>query len=526
VASAAGAIEEPAVIDPAGPENRAFGGADAGTLDEIFCRNARRNAQALALADPPDRESFTGGAPRCLSYAQADRAITALASRLQALALPADSIVALQMPNTVEAVVALLGIVRAGLVAAPLPLLWRTAESSAALGEIGARALICAGRVAGVDHGDIAVQIAAETFSIRFVLGFGGDPPDGVVPLDDIFAEAEAAPLRLPQRGGNPADHVAVVTFDTTPDRRAPVARSHTELLVGGLAAVLEARIARNGAILGTLMISSFAALATTVVPWLLTGGLLALHQPFNPSVLAEQCRRVGFDAVALPGPLVESLADAALLGDPLAVKAVLAVWRSPERQASSAAWNRDAALIDVLAFGEVGLLAMRRPADGAPARIVAGPVTAPYATPGAPVVMTVARGAAGTLTLSGPMVPQRALAPATQRRAAADGAAVVDTGYACRLEAETNALTLTGAPPGMVSVGGYRFALRELQDAVGRIDADGVLAALPDMLGGQKLAGTAADHAAMRAALDALGINPLVGAAFRDRRAKAKPAA
>jgi hypothetical protein len=64
------------------------------------------------------------------------------------------------------------------------------------------------------------------------------------------------------------------------------------------------------------------------------------------------------------------------------------------------------------------------------------------------------------------------------------------------------------------------------LQDLVGRVDADGVLAALPDTLGGQKLAGATADQMAMREALEALGINPLVSAAFRDRRSKSKPAA
>jgi hypothetical protein len=479
----------------------------------------------LALADPPDRASFTDGTPRRLTYAQADRAIATLAAELQALGLPPASVVALQMPNTAEAVVALLGVIRAGLIAAPIPLLWRKAEASGALATIGARALISGGRIAGIDHGDIALKIAAETFSIRLVLGFG-HLPDGVVPLDEIFAEDSAAQLPPAQRSGISADHVAVVTFESAPSGLVPTARSHTELLVAGLGTVLEARIARDGAILGTLMLSSFAALATTVVPWLLTGGLLTLHQPFDPSVLGRQCAQGPFDAIALPGPLVESLAEASLVGDPATAKAIVAVWRSPERQAGSAPWKGEAALIDALAFGEVGLIAMRRGADGRPAKVFAGPVTAPYATPGAPVVMTVARTPAGTLALSGPMVPHRHFPPGSGRRNGSDATASIDTGYPCRAETDGDGLILSGAPPGIVSIGGYRFALRELQDLIGRVDADGVLAALPDTLGGQKLAGSTADQMAMRAALEALGINPLVAAAFRDRRSKSKPAA
>jgi hypothetical protein len=523
VAPRGDAVGEPIAIDPAPPGTEAFGGTDAGTLDEIFCRNVRRHPQALALSDPPDRASFTGGAPRRLTYAQADRATAALAARLKELGLPSESVVALQLPNTVEAVVALLGVIRAGLIAAPIPLLWRKAEASAALGAVGARALICGGRIAGVDHGDIALQIAADTFSIRMLLGFGGDLPDGVVPLDEIFAEDSDTPPQPAPRDGGAADGVAIVTFDSAPDRPVPTARTHTELLVGGLATVLEARIGRNGAILGTLMVSSFAALATTIVPWLLAGGLLALHQPFDPTVLARQCADAAFDAIALPGPLVESLADARLVGDPAAAKAIVAVWRSPERQAVSACWMGEAALIDALAFGETGMIAMRRRADGRPAKVLAGPVTAPYGTRGAPAVMTVARTPAGTLALSGPMVPHQRFPSGTQR---CDAGASVDTGYPCRADADGDGLILSGAPPGLVSIGGYRFALRELQDLIGRVDADGVLAALPDALGGQKLAGTTADQAAMRAALEALGINPLVSAAFRDRRSKNKPAA
>jgi hypothetical protein len=38
------------------------------TLDELFRRAGVRHPQAIALIDPPNRESFTDGAPRTLSY--------------------------------------------------------------------------------------------------------------------------------------------------------------------------------------------------------------------------------------------------------------------------------------------------------------------------------------------------------------------------------------------------------------------------------------------------------------------------
>ena len=45
------------------------------------------------------------------------------------------------------------------------------------------------------------------------------------------------------------------------------------------------------------------------------------------------------------------------------------------------------------------------------------------------------------------------------------DRGAVIDTGYACRVDSVTKAMVVTGPPAGIVSIGGYRFSLRELQD-------------------------------------------------------------
>jgi acyl-CoA synthetase (AMP-forming)/AMP-acid ligase II len=82
-----------------------------------------RRSSALALLDPPNCICVSGALPRRLTFAQADAAISALAAKLRAICLPTDAVVAMQLGNTVESVIALLGILRAYLVAAPLPLL-------------------------------------------------------------------------------------------------------------------------------------------------------------------------------------------------------------------------------------------------------------------------------------------------------------------------------------------------------------------------------------------------------------------
>ena len=282
------------------------------TLDDLFRRALARRPDAPALIDPPDRSSFTDGPVRRLSYAQADRAISVLAARLRAFGLPTDAVVAIQLPNTVESVIALLAVMRAGLIAAPLPLLWRHADAAAALSRVAARALIGCQRVGDVVHGDLAMHIAAETFTIRFLCGFGENLPDGVVALDDIF-ESDEEPPEV-ERQGAPADHVALLTFDITADGIVPVARSHAELVAAGLAVHLEARTQPDAVFLGAIAAASFASLAGMILPWLLCAGTLVLHHPFAPAVFARQRSEENCAVAVLPGPMVMRLAEAGLI--------------------------------------------------------------------------------------------------------------------------------------------------------------------------------------------------------------------
>ena len=81
----------------------------------------------------------------------------------------------------------------------------------------------------------------------------------------------------------------------------------------------------------------------------------------------------------------------------------------------------------------------------------------------------------------------------------------------------DQDAIAVTAAPSAFANVGGYRFAMRDLQHAIGMIDEDSLIAALPHSLTGHRLAGHAADPVALRARLRDFGVNPLVSGAFRD---------
>ena len=475
--------------------------APRSTLDDLFRRAGVRNPQGMALIDPPNREAFTDGVPQRFSYAEADRAISALAARLRQLGLPTDAVVAMQLPNTVESVITLLGVLRAGMIAVPLPLLWRKLDMVAALASVGARAIITSSRIGSTRHVEIAMQAAAELFPVRYVCSFGLDLPDGVVPLDDVFAADQRDFAQPSARPGNAATHVAIVTFNMAADGLAPVMRNHMELIAGGMAVFLEGAMTQDATILSTIPLGSFAGLAVSLLPWLLSGGTLSLHHGFDPETFAAQCRGHDAGVVVLPGPAVAPLAQAGHLDK---LQSIFALWRSPERIATSGPWRGDAALLDVASFGEIGVLATRRGANG---------LSLPFRCD---ATTETVRTAIGTLALRGPMVPKQGL----QSIGTVDAAGFVDTGTPCRFERDSQSVAVTSPPGGITAVGGYRFRQRDLDWQVAQADPAATIVALPDAALGQKLAGASPDRQAMIAQLQALGVNPLIPGAFRPRKA------
>jgi non-ribosomal peptide synthetase component E (peptide arylation enzyme) len=220
------------------------------TLDGLFRRILARKPDAMALLDPPNKQRVTGNSPRRLTFAEADRAISALSAHFIEAGLPANSVVAVQLPNTVEFMLTVLAAHRAGLVVALLPLLWRQAELTVALNRTGARAIVTSGKIDGVVHADLATNAAAEAFSIRHVCGFGNELPEGMASLD-LALSGESATTRAVTQDGRRA---AIISFDVTADGFRAVPRTDLSLIAGGLALSLESDVPP-----GSMVMSAFA---------------------------------------------------------------------------------------------------------------------------------------------------------------------------------------------------------------------------------------------------------------------------
>src|SRR3569832_1110315 len=102
------------------------------TLDGLFQRILARQPDAPALLDPINKARITGQPPRRMTFAQADRAISALAAQFIEAGLPINAIIDVQLPNTIEFALTVHAAHRAGLIVALLPRRGRRAGRTAA----------------------------------------------------------------------------------------------------------------------------------------------------------------------------------------------------------------------------------------------------------------------------------------------------------------------------------------------------------------------------------------------------------
>ncbi len=143
---------------------------------------------------------------------------------------------------------------------------------------------------------------------------------------------------------------------------------------MAGLEPMLEGRFEPNGTILSSLCLGSAASIAATLIPWLLSHATLALHHPFDPLAMRRQVIDFGCTTAILPGSLSARAAASRNVrrqrsppgGRDMAQSGTLGACPSWQP-----AWP---GLMDVVAFGEAGLMAANRGADGRPAGLIPGP--------------------------------------------------------------------------------------------------------------------------------------------------------
>lgn len=375
-------------------------------LDEMFRQTAQTHPGRLAIADAADRTKWTGGAPRRLTYEQAEREIDRLAAFYRTVGLSTDHVIGLQSPNTVDTVIALLAALRAGLILSPLPLHWRQKNVLHALNAVGAKGFIAADRVETRNVGIAARDVAGDLFALRFVFGLGNDIPDGLIELGPMLAEmGDHLQFQAGDTRADAADHTATICWSRSGEENMPVSRSHNHWMAAGSHVVKETGIEEGSSILVPYSLSGLTGLGAGLMPWLLTGGTLHLHHPTSLNNLAAHAKAVKADVVMTPGPLAQTLDRRLSDMGPT----ILAAWNiaSPD----PAPFAARCALVDLHVADEFVLTAKPRGPSARARPIPLGKPDGPQGCESGPALLDLAvsqtlDGERPALLAKGPMVP------------------------------------------------------------------------------------------------------------------------
>ena len=293
------------------------------TLDECFRANVVAHPHRDAVADACNRADFTEGAPRRLTYAELDAEVARFCAVLLAAGLAKDDIVVVQLPNGVEQFVAYLACARLGLIVSPLPAQYREHEIEFILDHLGARAALTCARIGRHAHAAMFDSLRATHPALRHVLAWGSGLPAGVTAIDPLHLD----PLRLAAADTRTVDaHLARHPVDAnevfticwtsgTEARPKGVPRSHNEWLIVAPAIIEGAGLRAGCRLLNPFPLVNMAGLSTNFAAWLVLGGTVVQHHPFNLEVFLRQIRDESIEyTVAAPAILNQLLQNQALL--------------------------------------------------------------------------------------------------------------------------------------------------------------------------------------------------------------------
>jgi cyclohexanecarboxylate-CoA ligase len=314
------------------------------TIDDLFraCVVARRDQPALV--DAPNRTKFAPGAPRQLTFAEADALSEGFAATLFAAGVRNDDVVVVQLPNIVEIVIAFLACARLGAIVSPIMLAYGerdvrrivrhlrpAAFLTLASWKEGAPAKVAA-RIAADLAADVAANVATDVSAETSAKGGRTAParPPVVLALGDAPIPGVVTAPALEQFPGDPAAlraYLATLAIDandivtmhwtsgTTGEPKC-VPRSHNQWHGTGHACTDGGMLEAGERILAPMQMVHTAGYSGMFMPWLETQGLLAMHQPFDMGLFLDQIEQLRINhTVAAPAMLNALLKSNALDG-------------------------------------------------------------------------------------------------------------------------------------------------------------------------------------------------------------------
>lgn len=248
------------------------------TLIDYFRGHANADPERVCIADPPNKEQLVGISAERLTYKELEHAVDATAEALASAGIGKDDVVMVQLPNCWELAMLYLAISRTGALTSPAPVLWREAELGYIADLTGAKAFITVETFNNFDHLGQAKALQQNNPGLEKIFTY------------EQIREMSRGPVNktLDSVKVNPNDIFTVCWTSGTEANPKGCPLSHNNW--AGTALIQDVAGMRPGDVMLTAgPLVNMASIGTVYMPWLVFGGTLVLHHPFDPQVFMQQ---------------------------------------------------------------------------------------------------------------------------------------------------------------------------------------------------------------------------------------------
>ncbi|MFZ1062660.1 MAG: class I adenylate-forming enzyme family protein [Acidimicrobiales bacterium] len=279
-------------------------------LDQ-FAARVRDFPRRVSLVDPLNRETFTDGVPRRLTWTEVDREVDRLARALYRAGVRQGDVVGVQLPNVIELAMTYIATAKVGAIACPFPVQYDRHELSQMGAVARLRAFVTVTRAHRSRPASRALELMGSIDSLSTVLSWGQDVPPGVVDLDESLADPtddEFFRRYVEELVIDPNDCVTLCWTSGTEGVPKGVPRTHGDWQAVGRGTIEAPRLTSDDVLLNPFPMVNAGGMAGMFMPWLMLGARLVQHHPFDIDVFIEQIETERVTYTCAPPSVLDSL--------------------------------------------------------------------------------------------------------------------------------------------------------------------------------------------------------------------------
>jgi hypothetical protein len=328
-------------------------------LSGLLAATADRHISRTAFKDQADRDDWSGRPPIEWTYPLAYNIVERLSQFFLQMRLPPKSPVGICLPNGSEACLTLLAVEHAGLIPCLLPVAWSEDDLAAAVESANLAAVVTQSVVGDERPAEIFRRLALRYFGLRFIAAYGPMVPDGVTDLDRVMLGTTGLDARA-MASAEPTTENGIVTFWRQGNRVRPVFRPCQSVVAAAVTFLVTAKIRAGDRMISLIAPDDHCGLTVGLIASLLSGATLECHGLFRARAFVEALEDPRPTHLVAPAWMEPTLALATL---PESVLSVILVHDAPARFKAKTALKTP--IIDVLAFGELAVMAAPRKGSG-----------------------------------------------------------------------------------------------------------------------------------------------------------------